>query len=324
MTLSTGERLFWESTDLARGVVARVVEVLLPQGVFLFSTDPMLTASECLSCSRPMLIASECLSPHTPRPCPAVAVWDPILAALFAIACAAFFRVSTTATGALVVSPLEKMLSALVEAAAVLDAKGRVAKRAAEERLMVGDAVKRILAHMVISSGPTLRLTNSSSDDSGSDSPSPRKGPQTAVQGSILAPSPQQKGSILASSPQHKGSILLGSATGSAAPLRLSAPSDPSAKANGAPNSLAWMRESTPSGVEKSPPSMRFTPSVLNKLGSPAWNPRTFRDSELIPACHLIYIKTRIPDRVCPKERFVAFAERALERHPEMGFHNRR
>lgn len=252
--------------------ITGIVAVSFPEGSFLFSVDPISKA---------------------------VAAWELAFFALFAVACSALFVCAKATADTLLVSPLEKMLSALLGAASILDSAGRVRGDAAARRLDFGQAISRVIAHLALSArGANFqgqrRNTAALSDDPGPDS------------GSILGDSPLQGAQSLPVTSLSSG--LLKGLKG-----RAERPDG-----WGRSELMSQAREDVPKAA-----SMRFMPAVLNHLGTSKWNPWLAGD-ELVSACHVMFIKSRIPETVCTRERFVAFAQGAIDKHPELRFHSRR
>lgn len=252
----------------------------LPAGTFLFSADPILIA---------------------------VAAWDPVFAALVAVAVVALFVSASVTADAMLVSPLEMTLSALVDAASVLDRSGRMRGAPAKERVDLIQAVRRILAHLSNSFGGvaadrrrSMPLRHSFSD-------------RGSVPGSILSGNPLDTGAVVAAS---------GRASSDAARLALSGGGDASDARNVISSARPAPRARAVS-EDRAKPSMRFAPAVLNHLGTNRWNP-WLSGPELVSACHIMFIKSRVPESICKKDSFVAFAERALDKHPDLRFHSKR
>lgn len=78
------------------------------------------------------------------------------------------------------------------------------------------------------------------------------------------------------------------------------------------------------SGPGVGSPTMRFSPAVLNGLGTPAWTSGALLNEELLQAVHVMFIKCRLPGTLFPREKFVAWAREILERHPLLPCNNMR
>lgn len=68
-------------------------------------------------------------------------------------------------------------------------------------------------------------------------------------------------------------------------------------------------------------PSTRFDPSIVNKMGTRDWTSMALRHDQLVPAVHAIFMKARIPDSICHRVKFVAWAEKMLANHANLPLH---
>lgn len=380
MRAPSGDIIAWESPDMSLGHVARLVEVSIPIHVhptLVGSPQSLPGPGIHSSTSGGAISGAEQHPPSDARTArlvfsadplfTAIAAWDPVVAALFALACA--LAVLSSSSSRALFSPLSAALSSLTEAAAVLGddgrvlRQGRVTTRGDADTLAVGQAVKRVLANLSLSSRATGRSEYPHGGASTPDKLPPMRSlsssPSLSRSRSILAP-PGALPRSLSKGPQASIAVPPGAAAGSVSqsqslraelesagsthkPPRsgrvfpIGAPDKPGASRD---DTDTWTVEGLGKGrgregredvvesftdsLERSKHSMKFTPAVLNKLGSTSWNANVLGRDELVSACHLMFIKLRVPESICTRERFVAFAERALERHPEMRFHNKR
>lgn len=54
-------------------------------------------------------------------------------------------------------------------------------------------------------------------------------------------------------------------------------------------------------GASKALARMRFPPAVLNGLGTPMWKPGRLCQETMVSACHLMFVKSRIPESLCSR-----------------------
>lgn len=201
--------------------------------------------------------------------------WDPVVAVLFAVACAFFFALVTITTRRILVSPLQGMLSALVDAATALDSEPRhrgseraspkaslrtpSSDESAPSQMGLGEAVRRLLAHIARAHLPPF---GRSARNLGNDSLLGGAGRSRTSGGSERRLSARQVDVSRRSDGDggdgEGGRTKRGGqrVTGEAATSRgLSASSQ----------ELALCPSADP-GPQASPKSMRFTPAVMNKM----------------------------------------------------------
>lgn len=298
----------------------------MPEGDFVFSIDPLFTA---------------------------IVFWDTVMSAGYFLTCAGFYMFARGYMRALLVFPLTSMLSALTQAAALLDEDGRVspaedrpadhtrdslraasgegrgvvprwwtrrATVAPDERgggmhgvFHVGEAINRVLLLISHSAKtarqdlvPSVRRSRVSEGTApAGESAKSASGPDLAEAVRASASDAAAAGGATDTDGEGEGEILPDASAVSGSSVSLLAAME------------AQSRKSRPRRIR-----MRFPESVLNWVGSTGWHDCSLQPTELVPAVHLIFIKSRIPASVCERETFVTWAQAMLARHTKLAYHN--
>lgn len=216
-------------------------------------------------------------------------LWEPITATIFLLTSFLFLWLSSQTVQAIVVAPLQKMLAALTTTASVIGPDGRISSESPSAAPMdIGEAVRRFL--MLATYATKHRsVINKLSEKGDSDGDKGAEAPGGALKGT-------RGSSASRLLPLDVTPSLAGSIRGTSS-------RDMSVTAEGADA------------------RMKFGTVVLNGVGVRGWSPAVLLGDELVQAVHLIWIKMRVPDKVCSRKAFVAWAHELFKRHPTMRFH---
>ena len=292
----TGDRVVWEDDRFARGLVARVMRVPADHGTFVFDVDRLVAI---------------------------VVLWDTLilLAALLIVVGAV--AAAWASLQSLVVRPLELAFMGLQSAGDIL----RDLRDAEASARPGGADAER-------SSGTWAAGREEPGAATGRPGAAPggaqREGPMhlaTAVQAVLGA---VQNFVMSSSGQRERRRRRTGSGTGSRrrsgsgngsrrASHRVDDGPEPGGEgASGGPLMKIMVAGGGP-GPERA--RLRFSPTVINHLGTELWSARRLSKDEQIEAAHLMFTKLRC-EEVCPREVFVTWVEIILDEHPELPFHN--
>lgn len=211
----------------------------------------------------------------------AILVWEPISATIFLLISFFFFVFSSRSIRDIVIAPLQKLLHALTSTASIISRDGRIVSDRPQDASPLD--IGEASRRFLKLASRAVKYRNVLNGSS---------------EGSGSGPSSRRHDSSKGNRP-----------SGTSRALSFTAPMEPTSS-----------REGSVAG-EKADVRMKFSTAVLNGVGVRDWSACVLIGDELVQAVHLMWMKMRVPDRLCSRKTFVAWAHEVLNKHPSLEYH---